>query len=63
MMYDKLQKAKPSVTKKVSQAPKMLQAGTGGNKVTESDVVRQQSNRLRQTGKVSDAASVLEQFL
>jgi len=63
MMYDKLQKAKPSVTKKVSQAPKMLQAGTGGNKVTESDVVRQQSNRLRQSGKISDAASVLEQFL
>ena len=63
MMYDKLQKAKPAVTKKVNQAPKMLQAGTGGNKVTESDVVRQQSNRLRQTGKIADAASVLEQFL
>ena len=63
MMYDKLQKAKPAVTKKVNQAPKMLQSGTGGSKVTESDVVRQQSQRLRQTGKVSDAASVLEQFL
>src|SRR5210317_2098485 len=51
MMYDKLQKSKPAVNKKVAQAPKMVKSGT---KVKEGnrDVRKQQLNKLKQSGKV-----------
>ena len=62
MMYDKLQKSKPAVTKKVSQAPKMLKAGsaTGNNNV---DTIKKQKAQLRTSGHVRDAAALFEQFL
>jgi RNA polymerase-interacting CarD/CdnL/TRCF family regulator len=62
MMYDKLQKSKPAVTKKVSEAPKMLKAGSStGNNNTET--IKKQSQQLRTSGKVKDAAALFEQFL
>jgi len=62
MMYDKLQKSKPAVNKKVAQAPKMVKSGT---KVKEGnrDVRKQQLNKLKQTGKVRDAAALFENFI
>jgi ABC-type transporter Mla subunit MlaD len=62
MMYDKLQKSKPAVNKKVAQAPKMVKSGT---KVKEGnrDLRKQQLNKLKQTGKVRDAAALFENFI
>ena len=62
MMYDKLQKSKPAVTKKVSKAPKMVKAGT---KVKEgnTDIRKKQMNKLKQTGKARDAAALFENFI
>ena len=62
MMYDKLQKSKPAVTKKVSEAPKMLKAGssTGNN---NTDTIKKQKAQLRNSGRVRDAAALFEQFL
>ena len=63
MMYDKLQKSKPSVTKKVNEAPKMLKAGSANTKESNKETIKKQSQQLRQTGKVRDAAALFEQFL
>jgi hypothetical protein len=62
MMYDKLQKSKPAVTKKVSKAPKMVKSGT---KVKEgnTDIRKKQMNKLKQTGKARDAAALFENFI
>jgi hypothetical protein len=62
MMYDKLQKSKPAVTKKVSEAPKMLKAGSStGNNNTET--IKKQKAQLQTSGRVKDAAALFEQFL
>ena len=64
MMYDKLQKSKPAITKKVSEAPRMLRAGTSGsNKQSDEQRIQQQKSQLRNSGKVRDAAALFEQFL
>ena len=64
MMYDKLQKSKPAITKKVNEAPRMLRAGTSGsNKQSDAQKITQQKNQLRNSGKVRDAAALFEQFL
>jgi len=64
MMYDKLQKSKPAITKKVNEAPRMLRAGTsGGNKQSDAQKLTQQKTQLRNSGKVRDAAALFEQFL
>jgi len=62
MQYDKLQKSKPAVNKKVAQAPKMVKSGT---KITEGnrDTRKKQMNKLKQTGKVRDAAALFENFI
>lgn len=62
MMYDKLQKSKPAVNKKVAQAPKMVKSGT---KVKEgnADIRKKQMNKLKQSGKVRDAAALFENFI
>ena len=62
MQYDKLQKSKPAVSKKVAEAPKMVKAGT---KVKEAnrDVRKKQMNKLKQSGKVRDAAALFENFI
>jgi hypothetical protein len=61
-LYDQLQKSKPSVTKKVAKAPKMVKPGT---KVKEGDrdVRKKQMQKLKQTGKARDAAALFENFI
>ena len=64
MMYDKLQKSKPAITKKVNEAPRMLRAGTSGaNKQSDAQKLQQQQSQLRNSGKVRDAAALFEQLL
>lgn len=64
MQYARLQKAKPEVTKKVSQAPKALKSGNSkSNKQSNSEQLKRDRNQLRTTGKVKDAARIFEQFI
>lgn len=62
MQYDKLQKSKPSVNKKVAEAPKMAKAGT---KIKEGnvDIRKKQMAKLRSSGRKEDAAVLFENFI
>jgi hypothetical protein len=62
MLYDKLQKSKPSLTKKVAEAPKMMKSGTVA-KAGNTETIKKQSQQLRTSGRVKDAAALFEQFL
>ena len=62
MMYDKLQKGKPGINKKVAVAPKMVKSGTNV-KQGNQDIRKKQMNKLRESGKVSDAAALFENFI
>jgi hypothetical protein len=61
--YQKLQKAKPGVTKKVAEAPKMLRSGNATGKTIATEAAKQDFARLRKTGSRQDAARVFERFL
>ena len=64
MQYAKLQKSKPEVTKRVSQAPKALKAGNvKSGKTSNSEQAKRDRNKLKSTGKVKDAARIFEQFI
>jgi len=62
MKFEQLQKGKPETMKKVQQAPRMLKPGTSAPN-TKSSQDKQVMQRLRQTGKVRDAAAAFERFL
>ena len=62
MKFEQLQKGKPETMKKVQQAPRMLKPGTSAPS-TKSSQDKQVMQRLRQTGKVRDAAAAFERFL
>ncbi len=61
MKYEQLQKSKPEVTKKLQAAPKMMRSGTSVPP-TKSSQDKQVMQRLRETGKVQDAAKAFERF-
>jgi len=63
MQYDKLQKGKAQVTKKVQQAPKMLKPGTSTPEASESETMKRMRAKLKQSGKKDDAARLFERFL
>lgn len=62
MKFEQLQKGKPDTLKKVQQAPKMLKPGTSTPN-TKSAQDKQVMQKLRQSGKVRDAAVAFERFL
>lgn len=62
MQFKKLQQAKPDAMKRVQEAPKVLKAGTS-TPPTKSDAEKKAMQRLRESGKVRDAANVFERFL
>jgi hypothetical protein len=62
MKYEQLQKSKPELNKKLMAAPKMMRSGTSVPQVRSSQD-KQAMQRLRETGKVSDAAKAFERFL
>ena len=61
--YQKLQQSKPGVTKKVTEAPKLLKPGTATGKTIQTEAAKQDLARLRKTGSRQDAARVFERFL
>lgn len=61
MKYEQLQKSKPEVTKKLQAAPKMMRSGTSAPPARNSQD-KQVMQRLRETGKVTDAAKAFERF-
>jgi hypothetical protein len=61
MKYEQLQKSKPELTKKLQAAPKMMRSGTSAPP-TKSSQDKQVMQRLRETGKVADAARAFERF-
>lgn len=63
MKYQQLQSKKPQIAKKVEAAPKMLKAGNSAPRNAEMEQTKKLSQRLKQTGKVRDAALVFEKFL
>jgi hypothetical protein len=63
MKYAKLQSNKPAITKKVEAAPKIMKAGTSVPRNAEAEQNKKLQQRLRQTGKVRDAAVLFEKFL
>ena len=63
MKYAKLQSNKPAIAKKVEAAPKMLKAGTSVPRNAEAEQNKKLHQKLRQTGKVRDAALLFEKFL
>jgi hypothetical protein len=63
MQYDKLIGNKANITKKVNEAPKMLKAGVSRQTDANADQTKKAQNKLKQTGKVRDAASVFERFI
>ena len=62
MKYEQLQQSKPELNKKLQSAPKMMRSGTSAPP-TRSSQDKQVMQRLRETGKVSDAARAFERFL
>jgi hypothetical protein len=63
MKYSQLQSKKPEITKKVEAAPKMMKAGTSVPRNAEAEQNKKLQQRLRETGKVRDAALIFEKFL
>jgi hypothetical protein len=63
MKYAKLQSNKPAIAKKVEAAPKMLKAGTSVPRNAEAEQNKKLHQKLRQSGKVRDAALLFEKFL
>jgi hypothetical protein len=62
MQYDKLQSAKPGITKKVNEAPKVLKAGVSQGRDGNEELKKLKA-KARQTGRVADAAKAFERFL
>ena len=63
MQYDKLMKGKPGVTKKVTQAPKMLKAGTSTPEARDTEQTKKLRQQLRKSGNKADAAKLFERFI
>jgi hypothetical protein len=62
MQYDKLQSAKPGITKKVNEAPKVMKSGVSQGR-DGNDELKKLKAKARQTGRVADAAKAFERFL
>jgi len=62
MQYDKLQSAKPGITKKVNEAPKVIKSGVSQPR-DSNDEMKKLKARAKQTGRVADAARAFERFL
>ena len=64
MQFDKLQKSKPAVQKRVAEAPKSLAPGVGSQRLDkDGEMVKKLSKQLKATGRPRDAAKLFERFL
>lgn len=63
MQYDKLQKSKPGITKKVSEAPKIMKSGVSHSRDGNAEQFKKLKAKAQSTGRVADAAAAFERFL
>lgn len=63
MQYDKLIKSKPSINKKLAEAPKVMKSGVSQSRDTNSEQVNKLKAKARATGRVADAAALFERFI
>ena len=64
MQFDKLQKSKPAVQKRVAEAPKSLTPGVGSQRLDkDGEMVKKLTKQLKQSGRPRDAAALFERFL
>jgi hypothetical protein len=64
MQFDKLQKSKPAVQKRVAEAPKSLAPGVGSQRLDkDGEAVKKLTKQLKQSGRPRDAAALFERFL
>ena len=64
MQYEKLQKSKPAVQKRVAEAPKSLAPGVGSPRLDkDGEAVKKLTKQLKQSGRPRDAAALFERFL
>ena len=64
MQFEKLQKSKPAVQKRVAEAPKSLAPGVGSQRLDkDGEMVKKLTKQLKQTGRPRDAAALFERFL
>lgn len=63
MQYDKLQKSKPNITKKVAEAPKIMKSGVSQVRDNNAEQYKKLKAKAMSTGRVADAAAAFERFL
>lgn len=64
MAYRRLQSSKPGINKKVSNAPRVVKAGTAKTKGEKFEIKRNEGlKRLKKSGSVRDAAAIFRQNL
>ena len=64
MQFEKLQKSKPAVQKRVAEAPKSLAPGVGSQRLDkDGEIVKKLTKQLKQSGRPRDAAALFERFL
>ena len=64
MQFEKLQKSKPAVQKRVAEAPKSLAPGVGSPRLDkDGEMVKKLTKQLKQSGRPRDAAALFERFL
>ena len=63
MQYDKLQKSKPSINKKLAEAPKVMKSGVSQSRDTNNEQIKKLKAKARATGRVADAAALFERFI
>ena len=64
MQFDKLQKSKPAVQKRVAEAPKSLTPGVGSQRLDkDGEMAKKLTKQLKATGRPRDAAKLFERFL
>lgn len=63
MQFDKLQASKPGITKKVNEAPKTIKSGVTMPRDSQSEEIKKLKAKVRQSGRIADAAAAFERFL
>jgi hypothetical protein len=63
MKYEQMMSKQPQVTKRVSEAPKMLKSGVSSQRDPGQEQIKKQKQQLKRSGRVADAASVFERFI
>lgn len=64
MLYDEIQKAKPGITKRVSQLPRVQTPGTTASKADKAaQAVSEERARFKKTGTATDAENYLKRLI